>query len=281
MSRWFCNGEPQEQVPIGDRAFQYGDGLFETVAIRAGQPRLWQFHLERLRHGCATLRLTAPDEGDLRRWLDQAICEQESRSADATAKIVVSAGVSGRGYARPTPDRTTVYIGVFPRAEVASAHYREGIDTIVCTTRLALNSVTAGCKTLNRIEQVLARSECVSQGAFEGLTLDAAGRLICGTISNVFIVSDNRVSTPSLERCGVAGVMRRHVIAVLAAHGRAVSVRDIQAAEAMQSDELFVCNSQFGVMPVRSCGDESWQAHPNTRSIMALLAESGIAECAL
>jgi 4-amino-4-deoxychorismate lyase len=139
--------------------------------------------------------------------------------------------------------------------------------------------VTAGCKTLNRIEQVLARSECVAKGVFEGLTLDAEGRLICGTMSNVFIVSDNSIATPSLGRCGVEGVMRRLVIEMLRRRGQAVAIRDISEAELMCADEVFLSNSQFGVIPVRQCGDQAFATQAVTRSIMGQLAEKGIEEC--
>ena len=281
MSRWFCNGQPIDRVAIDDRAFQYGDGLFETVAIRGGQPRLWDFHLDRLEAGCDKLRFSRPARRVLRELLEQGIGSGKQRGADATVKIVVTAGRSERGYGRSTPSETTVYIGVFDGAPVAKAHYRDGVDTVLCDTRLALYSATAGCKTLNRLEQVLARSEVVAQGAFEGLTLDAEGRVICGTMSNVFTITKNSIATPSVERCGVAGVMRRHVMTVLQQHDRAVAARDISASDLLDADEVFLCNSQFGVIPVRRCGDRVWPEHPETRFVMSVMGEAGVAECAL
>ncbi|MGI9239034.1 MAG: aminotransferase class IV, partial [Woeseiaceae bacterium] len=191
------------------------------------------------------------------------------------------AGTSNRGYARRMPTLSTAYLRIFPNVSVPPSLYKEGVETILCSTRLAVFSVTAGCKTLNRIEQVLARSECLEHDAYEGLTLDADGRLICGTMSNVFIVSGESIVTPSLDRCGVEGVMRRHIIELLGNDGRTVSVRDISAIDLTNADEVFLCNSQFGVLPVRRCAEHSWETHPVTRSIMSLVAENGIAECAL
>lgn len=279
MSGWSCNGEAISAVPIGDRAFQYGDGLFETIAIRDGQPRLWHFHLERLELGCKKLGLTVPDRDNLRAWLDAAVADSPCYGANCRAKIILSAGVSESGYARSMPGASTVYIGVFATSPISPQYYDEGVDTIVCDTRLAAYSITAGCKTLNRIEQVLARSECVGQGAFEGFMRDAEGRLICGTMSNVFILSNDRIATPSLERCGVAGVMRRHTIDLLRQHGQKVTIRGISEVELLRADGVFLCNSQLGIVPVRRCGDKEWPVHPMTRSAMALLAENGIGEC--
>ena len=281
MTQWFCNGVAANNVSIDDRAFQYGDGLFETIAIRGGQPRLWDYHLDRLRRGCEQLRLVMPDAKVLRHRLDAAVQHSNENTAHCTAKVILSSGVSERGYLRKTPTEVSTFIGVFSAKTIAPTHYRDGVDTIICNTRLALFSVTAGCKTLNRLEQVLARSEFAPTAAFEGLTLDADNRLICGTMSNVFIVTNDSVITPSLERCGVEGVMRRHVIDVLSRNGIDVEVRDIGEAELNGCDEVFLANSQFGVLPVRRCGEKVWSTHAATRNIMEQMAANNVPECAV
>ena len=281
MSEWFHNGEQVVAVPIDDRAFQYGDGLFETVAIRHGEPRLWGYHLERLARGCEVLRIDAPDTVALRIWLDTALRDASADSAFCVAKIIVSSGVTQRGYGRPVPAAPSVHIGIFPAAPLSAESYRDGVETIRCNTTLAPGSVTAGIKSLNRVEQVLARSECLAAGAFEGLTLDAEGRLICGTMSNVFLVTRSSISTPSLSRCGVAGVMRRHVMDTLAQAGQHVAERDVTMRDMHRVDEVFLTNSQFGVLPVRRCDDQLWTVGAATRDVMELLSENGIAECRL
>jgi 4-amino-4-deoxychorismate lyase len=162
---------------------------------------------------------------------------------------------------------------------VPASSYRDGVSAIICDTRLAVASPTAGLKTLNRLEQVLARSECLSAGAFEGITLDAEGHVICGTMSNVFLVRNNTVVTPSLTRCGVQGVMRRHVIETLREEGLDVEMADLREAELYAADEVFLSNSQFGVLPVHQCGDREWPLGDVTRQVMAMLADRGVDEC--
>jgi len=281
MSRWFHDSEPASLVSIDDRAFQYGDGLFETIAIRNGEPRLWEYHVDRLAMGCERLSIAVPDIRSLRQQLDDAVGQSDENPAYCAVKIVISSGVSARGYARKRPTDAKSYIGVFATLPVAVEHYRGGVETRVCSTRLALFSVIAGLKTLNRLEQVIARSETVAQSTFEGLTLDADERLICGTMSNVFIVSNQSIITPSLHRCGVEGVMRRHAIETLRENGTAVEIRDVDVSELYCSDEVFLTNSQFGVLPVRRCGERVWRLHPVTRQVMAKMADNGIAECAV
>jgi 4-amino-4-deoxychorismate lyase len=281
MSQWYHDGEPLKVVSIDDRAFQYGDGLFETIAIRNGGPRLWDYHMDRLGLGCERLQIRMPDVTTLRKQLDNAVAESGEIRAFCAAKIIVSCGVSARGYARKNPTPAKTYIGVFATMPVAADLYRDGIDTLLCETRLALFSATAGLKTLNRLEQVLARSECAAHSAFEGLTLDASAKLICGTMSNVFTVAEKSIITPSLHRCGVEGVMRRHTLETLAANGIAVDIRDVGEDELFDSDEVFLTNSQFGILPVRRCGEKVWRQRPVTRKIMAMMAANGVAECAV
>ncbi|NNC63261.1 MAG: aminodeoxychorismate lyase [Gammaproteobacteria bacterium] len=280
MSRWLCNGVPTDVTSIDERAFQYGDGLFETIAVRDGRPRFWNMHIDRLARGCERLRLTMPRHKVLRGWLNDAIAASNEDTAFCTAKLILTGGAAARGYAREMPTKVTTYCGIYASEPLPRSHYFNGVSTLVCNTRLALFSVTAGCKTLNRLEQVLARSEFAADGTFEGLTLDADDRLICGTISNVFIVENGSISTPSLERCGVEGVMRRHVIEVLESSDLPVSVRDIGVSELLSCDEVFLTNSQFGVLPVRRCGEKSWQEHLATGKVMSIVSVNNVAECA-
>ncbi len=279
MSEWFHDGARQSTVAIEDRGFQYGDGLFETIAIRRGKPRLWAYHVDRLLAGCVRLGLAAPDAESLRERLDMALAETSLDTIYCVAKIIVTSGVAQRGYGRSMPTGASVWIGVFPSAPPAATKYLQGVDAIACTTHLATGATTAGLKTLNRIEQVLGRSECLAAGAFEGLMCDAEDRLICGTMSNVFLVRQNDIITPALTRCGVQGVMRRHVIESLSGTGRETVERDVPMGELQAADEVFISNSQFGVLPVRRCGQTSWSVGAVTRDVMAALASSGVAEC--
>ncbi len=280
MSQWFRNGERIESLTIDDRAVQYGDGLFETIAIRHGKARLIELHIERLAKGCERLGIGMPDATKLQEDLSDAIEQSDELAAYCVAKIIVSSGTCERGYGRSAPVTPIVLIGVFPARPVAASAYRNGVETILCETRLATGSPTAGLKTLNRIEQVLGRSECLAAGKFEGLMLDADDRLICGTMSNVFTVSRQRVFTPALRRCGVEGVMRRFTIDCLLSDGVDVEERDVTIDDCNAAEEIFLTNSQFGALPVSHVGDTARKRGATTERILQLLARNGIAECA-
>ena len=273
MSEWHRINSGLHAVDPDDRGFQYGDGVFETIAVRNGQPRLWSHHMRRLRHACERLGFEGPPA--LEPYVDVALEGTRENPRHCIIKVIVTAGVGRRGYARQMPSRTETFVGVFPAAATNKPAYLEGVATTLCETRLAVGSPLAGIKTLNRLEQVLARSECAPTGAYEGLTLDAEGRLICGTMSNVFLVRNQAIATPALHRCGVEGIMRQFVMETCGD----IEVRDLTVDDLAAADEVFITNSQIGAVPVHRCDELRWEVGEVTRSIMRQLADSGIEEC--
>jgi 4-amino-4-deoxychorismate lyase len=278
MTEWFLDGRPCGRIPADDRGTQYGDGLFETVAVRDGEPRLWDLHVERLCTGAARLGIEVPSESTLRSGLATALERSQPDAARCVAKLVLTAGRGPRGYARSPHTRPTLLTGISDAAMLPESCYRDGIDLRVCNTRLAMQPQLAGMKTLNRLEQVLARNEWSDDAVFEGLTLDTAGRLICGTMSNLFLITGQGLVTPALTRCGVAGVMRRHVLSLLDATGIDCSVRDVGVEELWTAAGVFISNSQFGILPVRRCGEHEWPLQDAFHRLAASVRASGIVE---
>ncbi len=279
MAEWFSSGTRVAQVAISDRSLQYGDGLFETIAIRGAEPRLWQYHMDRLARGCKILGIEMPSVTELIDGVYDALQQSHALTAYSIAKIIVSAGTATRGFGRAPVVSPTVLYGVFSASPPPVDSYCDGINIALCRTRLALDSPTAGIKTLNRLEQVLARSEFNNSGEFEGLTMSADGNIICGTMSNVFFVKNDGISTPSLDRCGVEGVMRRHIIVSLAEQGIDTTIQTVKLSDMEEFDEVFISNSQFGLIPVRSCASMHWPVGKTTRKIMSILADNGVSEC--
>ena len=279
MAEWFSEQAPVRQLPVADRGLQYGDGLFETIAIRNGSPRLWSLHCARLAKGCKALAIRMPDEAQLSDGIAHALAASAISDAYCTVKVIVTAGPSQRGYGRSASASPTVLFGVFASLPLPASYYLEGVTATICRTRLATHSPTAGLKTLNRLEQVLARSELVEPGVFEGLTLDADDNVICGTMSNVFFIKEQSISTPPIDASGVAGVMREHVLNSMAATGRDVLVQNFSQSDLGHVDEVFVCNSQFGIVPVAACDNLHWGVGEMTRQVMTTMAGAGVAEC--
>jgi 4-amino-4-deoxychorismate lyase len=279
MSRWYSNGIEIDSIAADDRAAQYGDGLFETIAIRNGKPRFLQAHVARLQTGAARLGLACPGTQVLHEELDAAIEQSGIDTRFATAKLIIAAGRGPRGYRRAADASAIRRIGIFPAQALPEPGYRDGVDIRLCATRLAVQPQLAGIKTLNRLEQVLARAEWPDDAVFEGLMLDTGGRLICGTMSNVFIATKTDLVTPALTRCGVSGIMRGQIIGLLQAASVDCQVRDLTVDEVFAAEEVFLTNSQLGVIPVRRCDAQEWAIGSRTRQVQAFAAANGVPEC--
>lgn len=186
-----------------DRGLHYGDGLFETVAWFAGEMPLWPWHYRRLVEGARRLGMPVPDEAACRADVEEAMSDQER----GVAKLIVTRGPGGRGYA-PPPAATCTRLCLrypYPMDSVPA----EGITLGVCRTRLALQPALAGIKHLNRLEQVLAALELNEGSVADGLMLDTEGGVVEATASNLFFFDgDDGWVTPRVDRCGVAGTLR-------------------------------------------------------------------------
>lgn len=241
MTTWI-NGRVGVTVDSRDRGFNYGDGLFETMRVRRRGVRFLDYHLERLEQGCARLGITGPAPRVLRQELNAAA----ARRVDGVLKLVVTRGVGERGY-RPTGrEQVTRVVSLHPLAAAAVGTAR------LCRLRLGVNRQLAGLKTLNRLECVLARAEWQDPEIWEGLLRDTDGYLVCGTMSNLFLRTGSALMTPKLDRCGVAGVMRRWVLETAGALKLRARETRIRWRDVVRADEVFMTNAVAGVVPLGS-----------------------------
>jgi 4-amino-4-deoxychorismate lyase len=127
-------------------------------------------------------------------------------------------------------------------------------------------------KHLNRLEQVLARSEVPASDAAELLLFSNSGRLISGTMSNVFIVRGGRIVTPRIDLCGVAGVMRRVVLREAAKAGMEAEEGVLSEGDLNAADEVFLTNARIGIWPVQAIGSRTLVPGSVTRKLQALIA---------
>lgn len=260
----WINGERQEKVAARDRGVQFGDGCFTTARILEGKIVSSQAHLSRLKAGCERLKIRNVDWNSL---------EAEMQSAAATRatgvlKVIVTRGAGGRGYSTQGCEQPTrmIILSDYP------AHYQRlqqsGVTLALSTVRLGKNPLLAGIKHLNRLEQVLIRTELDQTGADEALVLDTDGSLVECCAANLFWRKGEEVFTPDLSQCGVTGIQRQKVIQLL--HSCGVHVQEVslplQALE--EAEEVFITNALMPVLPVKQI--DGW--HYASRSIFDLLS---------
>ncbi|MFU8788043.1 MAG: aminodeoxychorismate lyase [Methylobacter sp.] len=243
------NGESRTSIESADRGFQYGDGLFETIEVRNGQPVFFKRHLQRLNAGCHRLHIPVPDAQLLSLEAGELCSRMDS--VRAVLKIIVTRGSGGRGYRQPDSIQPTRVLSLHPYPDYPQAYSEQGIVVRFCSSRLGLNPGLAGIKHLNRLEQVMARIEWDDPAISEGLMLDINGHVIEGTMSNLFYAKNNRLYTAALTHAGVAGVMRGIIMQLAAEHEAPVIEHNFTPDELLSADEIVVCNSIIGIWPVK------------------------------
>ncbi|PLR41443.1 aminodeoxychorismate lyase [Chimaeribacter californicus] len=249
---YWLNGCPSTDISLSDRAVQFGDGCFTTARVLGGSMQWLPAHLARLQRGAAALMIQGVDWQALEQEMVHAAAEQ----GQGVLKVIVTRGSGGRGYSpagclQPTRIVTT---SSYP------AHYSDwrerGVTLALSPVALAQSPLLAGIKHLNRLEQVMIRLHLEQTTADEALVLDTSGMLVECCAANLFWRTGQRVMTPDVTLSGVDGIMRQHILALLADHPdyQAEIVRAPMAVLA-GADEVFICNALMPLLPVTAIGE--------------------------
>lgn len=252
-----------------ERGLHYGDGLFETIACLGGRPRLLERHLARLAHGCERLGIGFPG----REALGREILAVAAEAQRAVIKVLLTRGAAvARGYAVAGSERPTRVTLRYRWESEDPALARDGVRVRIAALRLGENPHLAGLKHLNRLEQVEARREWSDPGIGEALMFSSSGRLVSGVMSNVFLVEADRLRTPRLDRCGVAGIMRAAVLRAAPRLGIAAEETALDAGDLERAREIFLTSALIGVRPVRELAGRAVAPGPVTRALQQALA---------
>ena len=262
------NGTRDDRIAVADRGLQYGDGVFETLAVADGEILLWQAHFARLARGCERLQVACPPAALL---ATEAVTVSRGH-ARAVLKIVVTRGIGARGYRPVTDVPPTRIVSAWPWPTYPATHWRDGIRLYRCRTALAIQPLLAGIKHLNRLEQVLARAEWSDDYA-EGAMADTDDRVIAGTMSNLFAITDAGIVTPALARCGVRGIMRGCVLDTAAALGMRADETSLSWEAMAAAAGLFVTNSVIGLWPVAEFNGRRYPIHETYKTLHAEIVQ--------
>ncbi len=264
---YLINGNNEPLSPL-DRGFAYGDGVFRTIPIHHGKPDCWALHYNKLVKDCKVLGITCPEESILLSDIKKLFGDFESIvEPKAVAKIIVTRGIGERGYTlpqHPTPNRIVIKSN-FPSYHADNITH--GVKLKLCETRLGLQPKLAGIKHLNRLENVLARMEWQDKSVVDGVMLDTNGFVIECTTSNLFARFGNKLATPDLSECGVAGITRQRIIDVAPSLGLLPRVQKISLAELLQAEEMIICNSLFGAWQVVELDNNIWLSNNLTQHL--------------
>jgi branched-chain amino acid aminotransferase len=235
---------------VGDRGFQLGDGLFETLRVRRGVAIEIGLHVARLRDGLGVLAIPMPLSDE---ELAAAIAAVVAANApgDAAVRVTVSRGVPvGRGLL-PSGWRElvpTVVIQAWPHVPVAAEALARGVRAVIATGRRDPAHPLASVKTISRADHVHAKLEAERSGADDAITLTIDGQVAEATTANVAWIIGKQLLTPPLAAGILAGTTRDWLL-----RPEGAAALDLAASEAwitphdlLAADEVLLCSSVAG-----------------------------------
>lgn len=236
----------QEDIPASDRGLTYGDGVFETVRVRANLTTLRHRHVARLLEGAERLAIPLPPE-QLHSVLDEAI-ERYARPDDWVLKLILTRGSGGRGYRPAAVAAPRLIISAHPMPPMPSG---EGVVVCISSHELLVHPRLAGLKSLARLDQVIA-SQTMPDACYEALMVNGAGHLLEGTRTNILALVGEEWVVPAASTLAVEGTMLGHVVSLLRNRGEIVSEQAILPSIITQPEflGLWIMNSVIGIVPV-------------------------------
>ncbi len=243
-------------VSVFDHGFLYGDGIYETIRVYDRVIFMLDEHLGRFYRSASMIGLTLPFEIDsLKISIYETLIANALRNA--YIRLTVSRGHGPIGLDPDLcPEPTTVII-VQELKEYPRAFYEKGINLIISETRRNIKeAINPKIKSLNFLNNILAKLEAKKRDAYEAIMLNAYGKLAEGSISNVFFYKDGVLCTPSLE-CGILdGITRRLVLELARREDLKIKEGEFTKEDIYSATEVFITNTTLEVMPVSKVDDQ-------------------------
>lgn len=259
-------------VSVTDRGFLYGDGVFETLHAYGRSVFCLRDHIVRIEAGMRQLHFNPlPNRADLERWIAAAV--DAGNFPEANVRLTVTRGSGPRGPSIHAGNSPTVVIMATHFQRPPAARLTQGVRAIYATFRRQEAAATARLKTLNYIEQILAKREADLAGADEALLLNNAGLLCEGSASNIALIRDGVLALPDPERAGaLPGIAQQTAIAAARKLKIPVQLTSLSPWDPGRSDEAFLSGSMREITPLVQVGDAtigSGKPGPFTLKIVA------------
>src|SRR6266850_1432815 len=194
------------KIPVLDHGLLFGDSVYETLRTYNGKPFLFSRHFERLERSAAAIDLRLP-------WSKSKTLEEIGKTllaGESRIRLMFTRGVGDLAPDIETCTDPTAVIIVVPLVAMPERIYQDGVDVVISSVRRGARF--ANIKTGSLIHQVLAKREAKLKHAFEAILLTADEKLSDGITSNIYMVRDRKLLTPSHEANIVEGITRRVVL---------------------------------------------------------------------
>jgi branched-chain amino acid aminotransferase len=242
--------EAEAKISVFDHGLLYGDGIFEGIRLYQGNVFRLDEHLDRLWCSAKALLLSIPlSKGEMA----EAVCETCRRNGlrDGYIRLVVTRGVGDLGLSPWLCPKPSLFIIADNIALYPKEYYTSGLSIVtVPTRRLGPAALPPMVKSLNYLNNILAKIEARQAGALEAIMLNDAGFVAECTGDNVFIVHQGRLLTPSAQQGALKGITRGAIFSVAEALSLPVEEHDLTRYDLWNADECFLTGTGAEVIPV-------------------------------
>ncbi len=242
--------QSEAKVSVFDHGLLYGDGIFEGIRFYNGRVFRLEEHLGRLWDSARSIRLEIPMSV---REMTEALLEtiRENGLREGYIRLLVTRGVGNLGLNPEQCKRPSVIIIAASVTLYPEAMYQKGLTVVTCATRRTNpGALNPAVKSLNYLNNVMARIEANLAGADEALMLNDAGNVAECTADNVFIIKRGHIFTPPITAGALRGITRGIVFEIAAELGLKVVETDITRHDVFIADECFLTGTAAEIIPV-------------------------------
>jgi branched-chain amino acid aminotransferase len=236
------------RISATDSGFLYGAGLFETMRSYNGVVFALKDHLDRLFSSASALSVNNPFD---KKYLTDAIYKvlQTNKLTDARLRLTLSNGPMGESEQQR---KATLLITATKLQPYPAEYYKKGVMVILSPSRQNTFEPTCGHKTTSYFSRMIMLNSAHQKRAAEALWFTTNNRLAEGCVSNVFLVKDSVIYTPSIETPVLAGIARKTVCQIARTNSFKLAEKDLYIDDVLGADEIFLTNVIMQIMPVTS-----------------------------
>lgn len=252
---WF--GKDEAKISVYDHGLLYGDGIFEGIRIYGGVIFRLKEHVRRLYDSAKAIMLTIPMTAE---EMEALLCEavEKNNKQEGYIRLVITRGVGDLGINPATCPKASVIVIVDDIALYPAEHYEKGIKVITASTRRnSPDALDPKIKSLNYLNNVMAKMEARQAGCLEAILLNREGKVAECTGDNIFYVRDGVLITPSGDQGALKGITRDVVIE--AAEGIGMKTRAVPTTlyDLYTADECFLTGTAAEMIPVTTIDGRS------------------------
>ena len=242
--------EPDAKVSVFDHGLLYGDGVFEGIRFYNGRVFLFDEHLDRLYDSAKAIMLTVPLE---RAELAEAVKEtvRQNKLRDGYIRLVVTRGKGDLGLNPNKCTTPTIFIIAATIELYPEKYYTEGLRVnTVPTQRVSPAALSPAIKSLNYLNNILAKIEGNLYGAQESILLNQQGFVAECTADNIFVIKQDKIFTPLVSDGALGGITRRLMFQLATEMGREIIEANLTRYDLFVADELFLTGTGAEVVPI-------------------------------